>query len=113
MTAAASDTATTDATDSMEEAGPELGIREARGTGWHRGAYVLRRDTDEHVELQVITLWESFDSIRAFAGTTSARRSSNPLPGPSCRPTTPPRGTPPDSSLRDAHPLVVGAVLQR
>ncbi|MEV4177812.1 hypothetical protein [Nonomuraea sp. NPDC049709] len=43
-------------------------LPELRGTGGHRGAYVLRRDTDEHVELQVITLWESFDSIRAFAG---------------------------------------------
>ncbi|TYB51338.1 hypothetical protein FXF51_53715 [Nonomuraea sp. PA05] len=39
-----------------------------RRTGGHRGAYVLRRTMDDHVELQVITLWESLDSIRAFAG---------------------------------------------
>ncbi|GAA2213442.1 hypothetical protein GCM10009850_089050 [Nonomuraea monospora] len=43
-------------------------LPELRKTGGHLGAYVLKRPTDDHVELQVITLWESFDSIRAFAG---------------------------------------------
>jgi heme-degrading monooxygenase HmoA len=34
----------------------------------YRGAYVLRRDLDDGVELTVQTLWESIDAIRAFAG---------------------------------------------
>jgi heme-degrading monooxygenase HmoA len=34
----------------------------------HRGAYVLRRTTADQVEFLVITLWDSMDSIRSFAG---------------------------------------------
>ncbi|MGH9323818.1 MAG: antibiotic biosynthesis monooxygenase family protein [Vicinamibacteria bacterium] len=34
----------------------------------HRGAYVLKRRRDEVVELVVITLWESMDAVRNFAG---------------------------------------------
>jgi heme-degrading monooxygenase HmoA len=34
----------------------------------HRGAYVLRRDGGSQVEFTVITLWESIDAIRRFAG---------------------------------------------
>ena len=37
--------------------------------GYH-GAYLLRRDHDGHVELQVLTLWESLESVRRFAGTS-------------------------------------------
>jgi heme-degrading monooxygenase HmoA len=36
--------------------------------GYH-GAYLLRRDRDDHVELQVLTLWESLEAVRRFAGT--------------------------------------------
>ncbi|HEX6677127.1 MAG TPA: antibiotic biosynthesis monooxygenase [Actinomycetes bacterium] len=36
--------------------------------GYH-GAYLLRRDHDGHVELQVLTLWESLEAVRRFAGT--------------------------------------------
>ena len=35
--------------------------------GYH-GAYLLRRDHDRHVELQVLTLWDSLEAIRRFAG---------------------------------------------
>jgi heme-degrading monooxygenase HmoA len=31
-------------------------------------AYVLRRDLEDGVELTVITVWESMDTIRRFAG---------------------------------------------
>jgi heme-degrading monooxygenase HmoA len=31
-------------------------------------AYVLRRQSDDDVEIVVMTLWESMDAIRAFAG---------------------------------------------
>lgn len=33
-----------------------------------RAGYLLRRDQDGQVALQVVTLWESFDAITAFAG---------------------------------------------
>jgi heme-degrading monooxygenase HmoA len=36
------------------------------------GAYVLRRDAEGEVELMTITLFESFDAIRAFAGNEPA-----------------------------------------
>jgi heme-degrading monooxygenase HmoA len=34
----------------------------------HAGAYLLRRNLDTHVELVVLTLWESMDAIERFAG---------------------------------------------
>jgi heme-degrading monooxygenase HmoA len=34
----------------------------------HRGAYVLRRDADDEAQFIVLTLWESLDAVRAFAG---------------------------------------------
>jgi heme-degrading monooxygenase HmoA len=34
----------------------------------HRGAWLLRRQADGHTEFLALTLWESLDSIRAFAG---------------------------------------------
>ncbi len=41
------------------------GIRQVNGFG---GAYVLRRKLEDEVEFAVITLWESMDAIREFAG---------------------------------------------
>jgi len=34
----------------------------------HRGAYLLRRAIDGAIELVVLTLWESMDAVRNFAG---------------------------------------------
>ena len=34
----------------------------------HRGAYVLRRDAGEIIEFMVVTLWDSMQAIREFAG---------------------------------------------
>ncbi|MGA9308520.1 MAG: YciI-like protein [Candidatus Sulfotelmatobacter sp.] len=34
----------------------------------HRGAYLLRRAVDGAVELGVLTLWESMEAVRKFAG---------------------------------------------
>ena len=31
-------------------------------------ASILRRETDNGTEFQVVTVWQSFDAIRAFAG---------------------------------------------
>jgi heme-degrading monooxygenase HmoA len=34
----------------------------------HRGAYLLRREAGDEVEFVTITLFESMDAVRAFAG---------------------------------------------
>ena len=34
----------------------------------YRGAYLLRRSHNDTVELIVLTLWESIDAVRKFAG---------------------------------------------
>ena len=34
----------------------------------HRGAYLLRREDGGEVEFLAVTLWDSIESIRAFAG---------------------------------------------
>ena len=34
----------------------------------HRGAYLLKRPVGDEVEFIAVTLWESFDAIRKFAG---------------------------------------------
>ena len=39
----------------------------------HTGAYLLRRDAGTHVELVVLTLWESMDAVKRFAGTPPER----------------------------------------
>jgi heme-degrading monooxygenase HmoA len=33
-----------------------------------RGTYLFRRDVEEGVEFATLTLWESWDAVRAFAG---------------------------------------------
>ena len=42
---------------------PEL--RELSG---HKGAYLLRRSTSSGEEMMIVSMWESLDAIRAFAG---------------------------------------------
>ncbi len=39
-----------------------------RTIGGHRGAYLLRHSVDGIVELVVLTLWESMEAVRKFAG---------------------------------------------
>ncbi|MFQ5907895.1 MAG: antibiotic biosynthesis monooxygenase [Thermoplasmata archaeon] len=34
----------------------------------YRGAYALRREVGEEVEFATLTLWESMDAVREFAG---------------------------------------------
>jgi heme-degrading monooxygenase HmoA len=38
------------------------------GLEGHRGAHVLRRDSDEAVVVTVITMWESIDAVARFSG---------------------------------------------
>jgi heme-degrading monooxygenase HmoA len=39
-----------------------------RAIAGHQGSYVLRRDSGGTVEFVVITLWDSLEAVRAFAG---------------------------------------------
>jgi heme-degrading monooxygenase HmoA len=34
----------------------------------HRGSYLVRRDVGDEVEFATLTLWDSLDSVKAFAG---------------------------------------------
>jgi heme-degrading monooxygenase HmoA len=44
------------------------GGRASRATPGNRGFYVLRRDDGDRTEFMTMSLWESQDAIRAFAG---------------------------------------------
>jgi len=44
------------------------GVKDIRATEGNRGVYVLRRTIDAHVEFVFISLWDSIDSVRKFAG---------------------------------------------
>ena len=46
----------------------ETGIAEYRRTPGNRGVFVLRRIADGRAEFLLITLWESEDAVRRFAG---------------------------------------------
>jgi len=39
----------------------------------HEGAFVLRRETEGRVEFLVVTLWQSMDAVRSFAGADAER----------------------------------------
>jgi len=39
-----------------------------RGIEGHKGEYLLRREVEDKVELIVLTLWDSIEAIRKFAG---------------------------------------------
>ena len=44
------------------------GVKEYAETGGNRGVLMLRRDDAERSEFVMITLWESWEAVRAFAG---------------------------------------------
>jgi heme-degrading monooxygenase HmoA len=44
------------------------GMTEYRSTPGNRGAWMLRRDDGDRSEIVTFSLWDSTDSIRAFAG---------------------------------------------
>lgn len=43
-------------------------LPELHQIGGYQGAYLLRREVGDSVEITVMTLWESMDDIRTFAG---------------------------------------------
>ncbi len=46
----------------------KTGVKEYRSTKGNRGVYVLRRTIDGNVEFTLISLWDSMEAIRRFAG---------------------------------------------
>ena len=46
----------------------ETGFAKYAETSGNRGAWMLRRDEGQRTEFVTVSLWESVDSIRAFAG---------------------------------------------
>lgn len=46
----------------------ESGVKEYRKTRGNRGVYVLRRIVGDQAHFLLISLWDSYESIRAFAG---------------------------------------------
>ncbi len=44
------------------------GVKEYRRTKGNRGVYVFRRITGDRADFLLVSLWDSYDSIRAFAG---------------------------------------------
>ena len=44
------------------------GVKEYRKTRGNRGVFVLRRITGDRADFLLVSLWDSLDSIRAFAG---------------------------------------------
>jgi heme-degrading monooxygenase HmoA len=51
----------------------DTGVREYRETPGNLGALVLRRERDGLVEFTTVSLWESMDAVRAFAGDDPGR----------------------------------------
>jgi heme-degrading monooxygenase HmoA len=44
------------------------GVKDCEATPGNRGVYVLRRDSGDEAEFLFISLWDSLDVIRGFAG---------------------------------------------
>lgn len=61
-------TATADGADAYREHFTRSVLPGLQRIDGYQGAYLLRRDHDDHVELQVLTLWDSLEAISRFAG---------------------------------------------
>ena len=49
------------------------GLRDSRETPGNRGFFVMQRRAGDHDEILTLSLWESEDAIRAFAGDDISR----------------------------------------
>ncbi len=61
-------TATAEGADAYREHFTHSVLPDLQHIDGHQGAYLLRHDHDGHSELQVLTLWDSLEAIRRFAG---------------------------------------------
>lgn len=55
------------------------GVPDLRATPGNRGVYVLRRMAGDHAHFLLVSLWESLDAIRAFAGDDVERARYYPM----------------------------------
>lgn len=46
----------------------KTGIREYQETNGNQGVYVLRKDEGDKTEFLLLSLWDSIESIKSFAG---------------------------------------------
>lgn len=46
----------------------DTGLKEYRRTPGNQGVFVLRRSIDDRAEFLLISLWDSIEAVRAFAG---------------------------------------------
>jgi heme-degrading monooxygenase HmoA len=46
----------------------DTGFRAYGETDGNRGAWMLRRDEDDRTEFLTLSMWESLDAVKAFAG---------------------------------------------
>ena len=46
----------------------ETGLSEYRATPGNRGAWILRRDVGDRCEFVTVSVWDSLDDVRGFAG---------------------------------------------
>ena len=51
----------------------ETGLKDYANTPGNRGVTMLRRVQGEHCEIVLISLWDSMDALRAFAGENPER----------------------------------------
>jgi hypothetical protein len=57
----------------------QTGIRDYRATPGNRGAWVLVRERGDEAEFTLLTLWDSHEAIRAFAGEDIERARYYPI----------------------------------
>ena len=57
-----------DRADAYHEYLLRTGVTDYRGTSGNRGVYVMRRVEGQVAHFELLTLWDSVDAIKAFAG---------------------------------------------
>jgi heme-degrading monooxygenase HmoA len=56
----------------------ETGLKEYRATPGNRGAWILRRTEGDRCEFVTVSVWDSLDDIRGFAGDDVGRAAFYP-----------------------------------
>ncbi|WP_440225192.1 hypothetical protein ACQQ2N_08050 [Dokdonella sp. MW10] len=57
-----------DKADAYLEYLQQTGLRDYAKTPGNRGVTIMRRVQGEHCEIMLVSLWDSLDAVRAFAG---------------------------------------------
>ena len=51
----------------------ETGVKEYKATPGNEGVFVVWREREGHAEFLLLTLWESMEAVKRFAGSTPER----------------------------------------